>query len=79
MLVLSRKRNEEIKIGEDVTVRVLSISGNYVKLGFDAPIQTRILRTELAPKPACSREFAAQPGNLRTRVTEAINRRMKRA
>lgn len=47
MLVLSRKTNQALHIGKDIVVRVLGISGGQVKLGFDAPKETLILRDEL--------------------------------
>lgn len=47
MLVLSRRRGEELVIGDDVRVRVLEIRGNVVKLGFDAPLDVRIQRQEV--------------------------------
>lgn len=46
MLVLSRKKGEKIVIG-DVTVEVVEIGGNRVRLGVTAPETTRILRGEL--------------------------------
>jgi carbon storage regulator len=47
MLVLSRRRGEELVIGDDVRVRVLEIRGNVVKLGFTAPDDVRIQRHEV--------------------------------
>lgn len=47
MLVLSRKANESVKIGEQITVVVLSIRGDRVRLGFEAPQTVPIARTEL--------------------------------
>lgn len=47
MLVLSRKIHEQIVIGDDVTVEVLEIRGNRVKLGITAPKETRVVRKEL--------------------------------
>ncbi len=47
MLVLTRKFNEVIHIGDNVTVRVLRIRDNAVKLGIDAPRDIEILREEL--------------------------------
>ena len=37
MLVLSRKRNEKIVIGENITVTVLEVRGDQVQIGIDAP------------------------------------------
>jgi carbon storage regulator CsrA len=47
MLVLSRKPGEQVVIGGNITVTVLSIDGCNVKLGFEAPGPVRILRAEL--------------------------------
>jgi carbon storage regulator len=47
MLVLSRKQSETLVIGDDVTVTVLEVRGNVVRLGIQAPTQVRILRGEL--------------------------------
>lgn len=50
MLILTRKLNEEIKIGSGITVKVISISDNTVKIGIDAPQNIQIVRTELYDK-----------------------------
>ena len=47
MLVLSRKRGERIVIGEHVTVTVLEVQGDRVKLGFAAPAEMPIHREEI--------------------------------
>jgi carbon storage regulator len=47
MLVLSRKPGEKVVIGGGITVTVVSVSGNKVRIGIDAPGQVRILRAEL--------------------------------
>lgn len=52
MLVLTRKLQETIKIGEDVTIHVLRVKGNTVRLGIEAPRQVRIVRGELETSPA---------------------------
>ena len=44
MLILTRKLNEEIKIGSGITVKIISISDNTVKLGIDAPQNIQIVR-----------------------------------
>ena len=47
MLVLSRRVNESIQIGEDVEVTVIDIRGDVVRLGINAPQRTQIWRKEL--------------------------------
>ncbi len=47
MLVLSRKQGEAIVIGDDVTVTVLEVRGDRVRLGFTAPGETPIHRQEI--------------------------------
>jgi carbon storage regulator len=47
MLVLSRKVGEEIVIGSNIRVRVLSVQGNQIRLGFVAPRDVEIQREEL--------------------------------
>jgi len=46
MLVLSRKKNESIRIRDDVTVTVVSIHGDKVRLGIEAPREVPILRDD---------------------------------
>lgn len=50
MLILTRKLNEEIKIDSDITIKVISISENSVKIGIDAPKDIQIIRAELYEK-----------------------------
>lgn len=50
MLVLTRKLDQQIQIGEGITVTVLEVKGNTVKLGIAAPKEVRVLRAELKPK-----------------------------
>ncbi|TWT66737.1 hypothetical protein Pla123a_46250 [Posidoniimonas polymericola] len=47
MLVLSRKANESIQIGDNVTVEIRRIAGNRVTVAINAPRDVRILRGEL--------------------------------
>lgn len=50
MLVLTRKINESVQIGENVRVIVSRIDGDKVKLVFDAPKEIAIYRTEVLEK-----------------------------
>jgi carbon storage regulator len=52
MLVLSRKLGEKIHIGNDITLTVVSIMGNRVQLGLEAPDNVCILRGELLSRQA---------------------------
>lgn len=47
MLVLTRKINEEIRIGDNITVTILKVRGQIVRVGIEAPKDVRILRSEL--------------------------------
>jgi carbon storage regulator len=47
MLVLSRRLNESIQIGEDIEVTVVDVRGDVVRLGINAPQKTQIWRKEL--------------------------------
>jgi carbon storage regulator len=47
MLVLSRKRNESIIIGDDITITVVDIRGDKVRLGVEAPIEISVHRQEV--------------------------------
>ena len=47
MLVLSRRPGETLRIGEDVTLKILGINGQQVRIGFDAPKSVRIDRGEV--------------------------------
>lgn len=46
MLVLSRKRGEQLIIGNDITVTVVECNGNRIKIGIEAPDYVRIVRSE---------------------------------
>lgn len=47
MLVLSRKQNEVIKIGENIEVHIVRIGPNTVRVGIKAPQNIRIVRSEI--------------------------------
>ena len=47
MLVLSRKKDERIIIGDQITVMVIEIRGDKVRLGIDAPKEVTVHREEV--------------------------------
>ncbi len=47
MLVLSRKKNESIVINDDITIVVVKIRGDKVKLGIEAPKEVSVHRSEV--------------------------------
>ncbi len=48
MLVLTRKRSEIIRIGEDIFIKVIRTGRSTVKIGVEAPANVRVLRGELS-------------------------------
>src|SRR5947199_297925 len=62
MLVLSRKPQEIVRIGDSVVVQVLSTEGNSVRLGITAPPDVKVLRKELLDrqKKVAARRIGAQ-------------------
>ncbi|OZU88796.1 carbon storage regulator [Virgibacillus indicus] len=47
MLVLTRKKNEAIQIGDDIEIKILAIEGDQIKIGIDAPKSVDIHRKEI--------------------------------
>ena len=50
MLVLTRKSGESLIIGDEVTVTVVEVRGNQVKIGIEAPESVKVYREELLRK-----------------------------
>ncbi len=47
MLILTRKKNETLRIGDDILITIVDVQGDQVRLGITAPRDVSILRQEL--------------------------------
>lgn len=63
MLVLSRKVGESVVIGDDVTVTILEVRGDIVRVGIDAPRSVSVHRAELLQQLENSNREAASPSD----------------
>ena len=76
MLVLRRRVGESIVIGDDVTVTVLEVSGDVVRVGIDAPRSVAINRAVLLAEVGTSNQAAASPTDEAvTSLAAALRRR----
>ncbi|HEV2075170.1 MAG TPA: carbon storage regulator CsrA [Thermoleophilaceae bacterium] len=76
MLVLTRKSNQSIMIGDEIEVSVLAVSGDKVRLGIEAPKAVPVFRTEVWLEMQEEEAAAAAEGS-RTQaesVDEALHR-----
>lgn len=64
MLVLSRKESERIRLGDSITVTVVRVAGDKVRLGIDAPPHILVLREELDAPAREAVKAADSAGNL---------------
>ena len=66
MLVLTRKKSEMIRIGQDIVVKVIRTGRGSVKIGIQAPDHVRVLRGELIDESeeSCESEEACEVGEL---------------
>ncbi|QAY60059.1 carbon storage regulator [Microbacterium protaetiae] len=76
MLVLTRRIGESVLIGGEVTVTVLDVKGDSIRIGVDAPRSTRIQRAEIVEAVSAENvsAVAADPG-LESALRDALARR----
>ena len=72
MLVLTRKSNQSIMIGDDIEVTVLSITGEKVRIGIQAPRDIPVFREEVYLE--IQQERGGDVGDTREEVNEALDR-----
>ncbi len=63
MLVLTRRANESIMIGDDVVITVLDIKGDQVRIGIRAPRSVAVHREEVLAELAKTNRDAASPSS----------------
>jgi carbon storage regulator len=71
MLVLTRKSNQSIMIGDEVEVSILAISGEKVRLGIEAPRSVPVFRKEVYLE---IQEDRREPSGTREAVDDALDR-----
>lgn len=59
MLILTRRVGEKIRIGDGVTVVILGVHGNAVRIGVDAPRSVPVHREEIYQRVVAERAAAA--------------------
>ena len=76
MLVLTRKSNQSIMIGDDIEVSVLAIMGEKVRIGIQAPREVPVFRKEVYLEIQQEREAEAIPAGaaVRNEVDEALRK-----
>ena len=76
MLVLTRKKEEKLHIGDNITVTILKVKGNSVQIGIEAPRDIRVLRSELAfEQPTCEEGGESElKSEMPSRPQQGVNR-----
>jgi carbon storage regulator len=79
MLVLSRRPEQSFRLGDEITVTVLGVEGDRVKLGIQAPRNVVVLRQELFQQVQHANSAAAEAGSVpSTQVVAALLRGVKK-
>lgn len=73
MLILSRKTNEKICIGENITLTIIEVRGDQVKIGVDAPKDVKVFRHEVFQAIQSENKAAAVEGAKALTALSSIN------
>lgn len=75
MLILQRKKEQSLTIGDNICITVIDIGNDWVKLAIDAPRDVSILRTELIEAASANKEAVSvtlSTGSI-SRISDLIN------
>ncbi|MFR3730914.1 carbon storage regulator [Lacrimispora sp.] len=67
MLILQRKKDQELLIGDNISITILDIGNDWVKLAIDAPRDISIMRSELIEAASANEEAVSvtlKPGSI---------------
>jgi len=56
MLVLTRRKGQQILVGDDIVVTVVETKGRTIRIGIEAPKSVHVLRAEIKSKPGNERK-----------------------
>jgi carbon storage regulator len=71
MLILTRRVGETVMIGNDVTVTVLGVKGNQVRIGINAPKSVAVHREEIYERIKREQQGGVEPGERTERQGES--------
>jgi carbon storage regulator len=60
MLILSRKTDEKIMIGDDITITIVEVRGDQIRIGVDAPKNVKVFRREVFDAIKAENKAAAE-------------------
>ena len=78
MLILSRRPGESVTLGDDIVVTVVSVNGNQVRLGINAPREVRVLRDEIYKAIREENQAAAKAHEQKREMDDAFKRLRQR-
>ena len=64
MLILSRKTNQKIRVGDSIEITVIEVRGDQVKIGVEAPQSVKVFREEIYDEIQRENKAALVTGNI---------------
>jgi len=74
MLVLGRKENQSILIGDNIRITIVGRSGSSIRIGVQAPVDVRVLREECAARDEAHQQGASRQIDRSSPQAESENR-----